>query len=141
MPAGRPSKYDSKFCKVVEDTMSEGFSRMAAAGVIGIAYNTFRAWMDEQPEFLQAVRRGQAKRAIFLERGLLAAETGPQVTSRIFALKNAAPEEWNDTQRVVGPGPEGEHIMNVSADEAFARIAGRLAGFAPGTEGGADSTE
>jgi hypothetical protein len=76
--------------------MAQGFSKMAAAGQCGICYNTFRAWMDEHPEFLQAVKEGEAARVIFLERGLLEAESGPMVTSRIFALKNAAPDEWKD---------------------------------------------
>jgi hypothetical protein len=96
MPAGRPSKYDPAFCDTVREVMAEGYSKLAAAGFIGICYNTMRNWMDEHPEFLQAVKHGEAARAIFLERDLLAAETGPKVTSRIFALKNAAPDEWKD---------------------------------------------
>lgn len=95
-PGGRPSKYKPEYCDVVESTMAAGFSKMAAAGEIGVCYNTLKAFMDEHPEFLIAVKRGEAKRTIFLERGLLAAETGPQVTSRIFALKNAAPDEWRE---------------------------------------------
>jgi hypothetical protein len=87
-------------CDVVEDTMRDGFSRMAAAGVIGICYDTFREWALLHPEFSAAVKRGQAARTMKLERDLLSAKTGPQVTSRIFALKNAAPEEWRDRQHV-----------------------------------------
>jgi hypothetical protein len=100
MPGGRPSKYDPAFCNEVEDFMGQGFSRIAAAGHIGVCYDTLTNWMESHPEFFHAVKRGQAKRAIFLERGLLAAETGPQVTSRIFALKNAAPDEWKDKHEV-----------------------------------------
>lgn len=96
MPAGRPSKYDPSFCDQVEDIMRRGFSRMAAAGEIGVCYDTLTAWMDAHPEFLQAVKRGQAARAMKLETDLLDADSGPRVTSRIFALKNAAPEEWRD---------------------------------------------
>ena len=40
-----------------------------------------------------------------------------------------------------GPGENGEHLHKVSADEAFARIASRLAGVAPGTAGSPDSPE
>ena len=84
--------------------MGLGYSRMAAAGHIGVCYDTLTNWMEVHPEFFQAVRRGQAKRAIFLERDLLLAETGPKVTSRIFALKNAAPDEWKDRQEVAHSG-------------------------------------
>jgi hypothetical protein len=40
-----------------------------------------------------------------------------------------------------GAGENGEHLHKVSADEAFARIASRLAGIAPGTAGSPDSAE
>jgi hypothetical protein len=104
MPAGRPTLYDAKFCDEVEDFMAQGFSKMAAAGHIGVCYDTLTNWMEAHPEFFQAVRRGQAKRTIFLERDLIAAETGPKVTSRIFALKNAAPDEWKERQEIAHEG-------------------------------------
>ena len=123
MPAGRPSKYDPAFCEQVREFMSQGFSRMAAAGHIGVCYDTLRAWQDEHPEFSQAVKEGQAARTVFLERGLLQAETGPQVTSRIFALKNAAPEEWRDkTETELSGGLKVEGIavefVRATADKA-----------------------
>lgn len=96
MPAGRPSTYDPAFCDQVEEIMRRGFSRMAAAGEIGVCYDTLTNWMEAHPEFFQAVKRGQAARAMKLEADLLDADSGPRVTSRIFALKNAAPEEWRD---------------------------------------------
>ena len=40
-----------------------------------------------------------------------------------------------------GPGENGEHLHKVSADEAFVRLASRLAGTAPGTTGGTDGKE
>jgi hypothetical protein len=43
--------------------------------------------------------------------------------------------------QVEGAGENGEHLHKVSADEAFARLAGRLAGIATRSEGGADSQE
>ena len=125
MPAGRPSSYDPAFCQQVEDFMALGYSKMAAAGSVGVCYNTLKAWMAIHPEFLLAVRRGEAKRTQILENGLLQAETGPQVTSRIFALKNAAPDEWRDRQAVEHSGPNGGPIQteDVSpADKVKARL-------------------
>lgn len=94
---------------------------MAAAGHIGVCYDTLRAWQDEHPEFSQAVKEGQALRTIFLEDGLLSAESGPQVTSRIFALKNAAPEEWRDKTETEVNGNlkiEGVSVTFRSADRS-----------------------
>ena len=107
MPGGRPSKYDPIFCEVVIDYMKQGFSKLAAAGEIGVCYNTLRAWMDEHPEFLQAVKLGEAVRTCKLERDLMDAGSGPKVTSRIFALKNAAPDEWRDKHHSEVSGPNG----------------------------------
>ena len=44
-------------------------------------------------------------------------------------------------QTLHGAGDEGEHLHKVSADEAFARIASRLASVAPGTTGSPDQPE
>ncbi|MEQ3625976.1 MAG: hypothetical protein ABNH26_08715 [Celeribacter sp.] len=117
----RPTKYQESFCEDVEATMREGFSKMAAAGRLGVCYNTVRAWMEEHPEFLQAVKRGEAARAEFLERGLLSAETGPQVTSRIFALKNAAPDEWRDKHDFDHTSRDGSMTPKPSVIELVAK--------------------
>ena len=43
--------------------------------------------------------------------------------------------------QVNGPGDDGEHLMKVSADEAFARLASRLASIAPRATGGLDGAK
>lgn len=72
-------------------------------------------------------------------------------TDRMVAWAQEAPENervfWGTIYpkllplQVHGPGDEGEHLVKVSADEAFARIANRLASVAPGTAGSTDSAE
>jgi hypothetical protein len=116
MTAGRPTKYHPGMGAKVLAFMSKGYSKMAAAGHIGVCYNTFRGFMDDHPEFLQAVKDGEAKRVVFLERGLLQAETGPQVTSRIFALKNAAPDEWKDKQALDHTSSDGSMTPRPGVD-------------------------
>jgi hypothetical protein len=96
---GRPSKYDPRFCEEVEDLMRQGFSKTAAAGAIGVDRDTLLNWAKEHPAFFGAVKRGEAARTHKLETDLLRAPDAPTVTSRIFALKNAAPEEWRDRQQ------------------------------------------
>ena len=118
MPAGRPSKYDPAFCEQVEETMRSGFSKMAAAGRLGVCYDTLKNWMGEHPEFFAAVKRGEAARTEKLETDLLSAETGPQVTSRIFALKNAAPDEWRDKQHTEHSTPPGRPLQIEAAPAA-----------------------
>jgi hypothetical protein len=64
--------------------------------MIGVARSTINEWMDAHPEFSEAVKVHAAKRTLCLERGLLSSDQGPKVTARIFALKNADPENWKD---------------------------------------------
>ncbi|MFN4296786.1 MAG: hypothetical protein ACK4FB_08080 [Brevundimonas sp.] len=95
-PIGRPSKFSDAYCGEVIEFMGQGYSLTAFAGEIGVARSTINVWMDEHPSFSEAVKIGQAKRTRCLEKTLLAGETGPKVTSHIFALKNADPEGWRD---------------------------------------------
>lgn len=93
---GRPSKFKPAYCNEVIATMATGLSLTAFAGDIGVARSTINEWIDNHPEFSEAVKIAKAKRTAALERSMLAAESGPAVTSRIFALKNADPDEWRD---------------------------------------------
>lgn len=104
MPAGRPSKYDPAFCDMARESMRNGFSKTATAGSLGVCKATFDNWCAEYPEFLGAVKDGEALRTLKLETDLLSSPDGPTVTSRIFALKNAAPDEWRDKQQVEHSG-------------------------------------
>lgn len=95
-PIGRPSKYSPHYCDEVVSFMGEGYSLTAFAGEIGVARSTINEWINQFPEFSEACKKGQAKRTRHLETGLLNGEIGPAITARIFALKNAAPEEWRE---------------------------------------------
>lgn len=133
---GRPSKYDPAFCDQVREGMRAGFSKTAVAGMLGIARSTLHEWCATYPAFSDAVKEGETLRTLKLETDLLSAPDGPTVTSRIFALKNAAPDEWRDKQSVEMTGANGGPIKT---EEVSARdiLADRLAGIASrGGEGG-----
>lgn len=112
---GRPTKYDPAFCEQIVECMSRGFSMTAFAGEIGVARSTINEWMAAQPAFSEAVKVGQAARTRFLEERLINGETGPRVTSHIFALKNAAPDEWRDKHEV-------EHSGTIRHEDALAEL-------------------
>ena len=106
---GRPSKYDEAFCDQIVEEMGKGYSLTAFAGCIGVHRETLLNWGKEHPEFFDAIKRAKAARVFNLETGLLTAKDGPTVTSRIFALKNADPEEWRE--KVLN-----EHTGNVTVE-------------------------
>lgn len=76
--------------------MAAGLSLAAAAAELGIHRQRVYDWLKSHPEFADTIRLAQAKRQLFLERRLLTADAGPVVTSTIFALKNAGPEDWRE---------------------------------------------
>ena len=118
---GRGSKYDDEFAALAYEVMSRGLSKTAAAGAIGIARSTFAEWEKDHPRFSDAVKKGEAARTLHLEQDLLEAPDGPTVTSRIFALKNAAPDEWRDKQAHEHTSPDGsmtpQQIILRAADD------------------------
>lgn len=120
MPAGRPSEYRQSYCDEIINLMGgEGLSLTAAGADLGFAKQTMHNWMDAYPEFLDAVKIGQAKRQLFLERRLLSEGEGPRVTSSIFALKNTGTGDWRDKH-------EHEHsgeIASVTKEQRDASVA------------------
>lgn len=97
-PVGRPTKYDPAYCEQIIACMARGYSKTAFAGEIGVSRDTVVEWAKVHDEFSVAVKIAEAARVKHLETGLLMGETGPKVTSFIFALKNADPQEWRDKQ-------------------------------------------
>lgn len=93
-----------------------GYSLTAFAGGIEVARSTINEWMEQFPEFSEAVKKHSAIRTRHLEGGLLEAPDGPKVTSRIFALKNAAPDEWRDKHEVEHSGGVNITISPTDAD-------------------------
>lgn len=100
MPAGRPSTYTKAIGEEVINLMAEGLSLTAAMAELGYHRQTAYDWIDVHPEFSDAVKLGQSKRQLFLERRLLKADQGAVVTSSIFALKNTGTGDWRDKQEV-----------------------------------------
>lgn len=94
----RPTKYDPKYCDEAIAFMSEGYSTKAFAGSIGVSLATVYNWMEEYPEFLEAIKAGQAVGAMWWEKTLKqVASTGDgNASAAIFGVKNRSQEEWKD---------------------------------------------
>jgi hypothetical protein len=96
---GRPTDYRPEYCDAVIAAMSDGLSLTAFAGLIGQGRDTVYKWIRAHSEFSDAVSRARAARVLYLERKLLRSRKGAETTAAIFALKNAAPEEWRDLKQ------------------------------------------
>jgi hypothetical protein len=85
--------FKPQFNKRVVAFMTRGYSLTAFAGHIGVGRDTVDEWAKTNPEFDQAIRRGQSARVLYWEKRLITSEK-VRVTPTMFALKNASPEEW-----------------------------------------------
>lgn len=109
MPAGRPSKYDPMYCDAVVEHMRDGASLTSFAAEIDVARSTINVWMDEHPEFSEAVTRAKAKCAAWWERvGRNLAATGEgNATMCVFGLKNMSADDWREKQEVDHTNSDG----------------------------------
>lgn len=110
-PGGRPTIFEERFGDEILGLMAEGLSLAAAAAELNIHRQRVYDWAEKHPEFADTVSLARGKRQLFLERRLLAASEGPIVTSSIFALKNAAPDDWRDKQETEHSGNVGLNII------------------------------
>jgi transposase len=106
MPAGRPSKYQPSYCDLVIEHMTEGASLTSFAAEIGVARSSINEWMEQNPEFSEAVKIGKAKCSAWWERlgRKNAADGGGNATLVIFGLKNMAADDWREKQEVEHSG-------------------------------------
>jgi hypothetical protein len=106
---GQPSQYRPEYCAlVVEQARDRGLSLPAIAGVIGVAVDTIYEWKKVHADFSEACSRARSARILWWELKLGRSRKGAETTASIFALKNAAPDEWRDirhTEHEVRIGP------------------------------------
>lgn len=105
----RPTKYDPEFCEQAIVFMSEGYSTKAFAGSIGVSLSTVYKWMDDHPEFSEAIKAAQASGAMWWEKALKqVASTGDgNASAAIFGVKNRSQEEWKDKQELDHTSTDG----------------------------------
>jgi hypothetical protein len=114
MPAGRPTEFKEAYGEEILSLMASGLSLAAAAAELGIHRQRVYEWVEKHAQFADTIKLAQAKRQLFLERRLLSADAGPVVTSTIFALKNAAADDWREKQEVEHNGSVN---LNFSSDD------------------------
>ena len=109
MTAGRPTKYDPKYCDQIIEHMKDGASMTSFAASIMVARSTINEWMANNPEFSEAVKIAKANCAAWWEnlaRNNAATGDG-NATLCIFGLKNMAAEDWREKQEVDHTSSDG----------------------------------
>jgi transposase len=125
---GRPTKYKEEYCDKVIEVMREGASKVEFCAEIGISYNTFLSWQDENPEFMTSVKTGDMMcQAWWEKKGRQATfnSEGFNATSYIFNMKNRFKDDWRDKQEV--DNKHSGSVANVNyTPEEYAKAEQRL---------------
>lgn len=87
-------KYTDQFPKLVEEYLSEGMTDSEAAKMLGISHDTYYRYINEIPEFSDAVKRGKE-------------DPNKEVKKSLF--KRAIGYEYEEVHTEIRYTPQGEY--------------------------------
>lgn len=138
-PVGRPTDYDVSFCEKAIALGKDGASKTEIAVDIGCGRSTFYRWIEEHPEFRDAIKEAEAQAQAWWERKgrtAIFASTGFNATAYIFNMKNRFSDDYKDRAVHEHSGPNGGPIETKSDIELARIIAFALAKGARAAEAG-----
>lgn len=135
---GRPSEYRPEYCALVIEKMAEGLSLTAFAGYIRVSRNTVYEWIKAHADFADAVSRGNPSRVLWWELKLMRSRKGAETTASIFALRNAAPDEWRDIKH---QEVNHHHTVETLSDAQLYAIAGQAGAVIDGEYSHVDTSK
>lgn len=104
--AGRPSKYDPKYCKMLEDHLAEGLSYESFGVIADVCDDTLREWEKVHPEFSASKKIGRKKQRVFYEKLGITGAKGEienfNSTAFVWMTKNML--DWRDKSNVEHSG-------------------------------------
>ena len=123
---GRPSLYKPEFAEQAFELCLAGATNRDLADAFEVGHSTVDNWLQKQPEFAQAVKRGRVLADGAVARALHSRAIGysyeatrvvfnqgepvvlrqtvhkpPDVRAAIFWLRNRCPQHWHDGSRAV----------------------------------------
>jgi hypothetical protein len=120
MPAGRPSKYDPKFCDMLIEHMAKGYSFESFAGDIGVNRDTLYEWTSVHSNFSDAKKTGASKSLKAMEEigllGMTGELKGFNVAAWIFTCKNRHSDMFRDSVEI-GNAEKKPFVLKYSIDE------------------------
>lgn len=97
-PVGRPTVYDSKYCQMLIEHMSEGLSFESFGAVVGHHKQTLYEWAAKHKDFGDAKQRGtDLSRLRWEKEGIKGMWGGKQFNSAIwiYNMRCRFPKQWN----------------------------------------------
>jgi len=130
MPAGRPTKYDPKFCEVVEEVGSYGGWVSEMAEACDVHRSSLDEWASVHPEFSAAFTRAKQKAQAWFEREGREGLKAERFNSALWAKQMSARHRDEYTERRELTGAEGGAIKTEETGGAADKLATLLAGIA-----------
>jgi len=84
----------------VEAYAHAGMTKQEIAASLGIHEATLYRKINDNREFSEAIKTGQAKGIVAVTNYLMESARKGNVTAQIFYLKNRSPENWKDRQHI-----------------------------------------
>lgn len=130
MPAGRPTKYDPKFCEVVEEVGSYGGWLSEMAEACDVHRSSMDEWASVHPEFSEALARAKQKAQAWFESVGRTGLTAERFNSALWAKQMSARHRDEYTERRELTGADGGAIKTEETGGAAEKLASLLAGIA-----------
>lgn len=120
MKRGRKTKFDPKYCEMVKDHMSEGYSFESFTAITGVVKSTLYKWAEDFPEFKEAKEIAEAMALYYHEGNLKKHQEGKankraELGATTFPLKTRFNAIYGDKQK---HEISGKVEINIDADDA-----------------------
>jgi hypothetical protein len=134
MASGRPTTYKDRFCDLLIDHMTKGYSFESFAAITDTCKDTLYEWVKVHPEFSDAKKRATDKSRLFWEKvgienivnietmekdesgSFTAVKKSLNSAAWIFNMKNRFKDDWKDKHETELSGNVGTVIMPLPID-------------------------
>lgn len=114
---GRPTAYDPEMCEWVVRYMAEGYSKEASAALMNISTAMFYRYVNDYPEFREAVKIGEGHSRVFWEKHGISGLYSEvfSASTWIFNMKNRF--GWKDKHEMsTDPENPMQHEVKLKVD-------------------------
>ena len=99
----------------VESLASQGLTTVQIGDVLGVHERTVYRYKENDRQFRQAIKEGQAKGVATISNALFQSARGGHVVAQIFYLKNRASDAWRDRKELEHQGPGGGPVQVITS--------------------------
>lgn len=109
---GRKPKYRREMCEIAKQSLADGYSKEATAGILRVNKDTLYQWIKDKPDFSDAIKQGEALSQRWWEdRGREACADG-QINGTVWAMNMKNRFGWSDKQDLrVGGEIDHKHTV------------------------------